>query len=291
MEGWQLALVLLGIAGLSALLVVPRAAEPHEVPVPELDRREQRFQARREAALTASAQLPYEVRAVGERVRRYGRATARGDGEAARGELAALREAVAAVRGQPEAELLYTLRAAQTSLFLRALTHWETTGTPSEDLDELGGDFIAAARANRWAPCDRLVLDRDERRVVFVVRWARLTGLLEDPQLGPTLNDWRAYYRFLLEHPELGRAVPVGPQLETLLLGYVEGLEKRDPAYPASLARGVVLFRMGDYAGAARAFDRHLADRPDGPRRAWATNYLLAASQRLRPEDAAGNAW
>jgi hypothetical protein len=75
------------------------------------------------------------------------------------------------------------------------------------------------------------------------------------------------------------------PKAECLLadrwrLRKIEELAARDPAYPRLLARGVLLFRMGDYPAAAQAFRDHLAGANDPPYALRARNYLLAANAR-----------
>ena len=286
---------MVGIAVLSALLFAPHAAEPRDLPVPMVDRREQTWTDRKEEALADlaySTELPFEVRSAGERIRRYGRATARLDGRAASEELEELRTAVRIALDQFGEHPLLVLRAVQTRLFLAALRRWEAGADADTALEELCGDFLAAARANGWSTGRRLVLTRDERRVMFQVRWARLTGLMERHPFAPTLNEWRAYYRFLLEHPELGRnRMPGGGGRSALLWSYVDGIEKRDPDYPGLFARGILRYQESDYASAAQAFRAYLDRRPEGPFRPWARNYLLAATRKTRGGTSADGTW
>jgi TolA-binding protein len=61
------------------------------------------------------------------------------------------------------------------------------------------------------------------------------------------------------------------------LLSYVNALARIDPSYPADYARGVLLYRSGRPAEAARAFSRHLEVYPDGPWTLRARNFWLAA--------------
>jgi hypothetical protein len=271
------------LAILVAALVVPRSAEPHVVPVPDVDRREQDVRERLEIARARSAYtepLPFEVRAVGERVRRYGMATARADSERAMHELVELRQSALSAQDRHGDQPLLKLRAVQTELFREAIRRWEASGRVDEELIELSGDFIERARANGWIARGRLVMTHEERRVTFQVRWSRLAGLLEEHPFSPTLNEWRAYYRFLIEHPEVDRTRVA--DVESVVMSYVASLEQHDPSYPGLLARGVLRYRAGEYDVAVRLFRAYLDERPDGPRRTWARNHLLAAARRAQ---------
>jgi hypothetical protein len=108
-----------------------------------------------------------------------------------------------------------------------------------------------------------------ERRALFRMRWLELTGLRKLRGFKPSLNEWRAYYRVLLE-----RAPPTNATLEV-----VQALAKLDPAYPAQLARGIVLARVGDGRGAAPALRAHLAGPQGAFWRLRARNALAAAVQ------------
>ncbi len=274
----------MGIALLSAVLLVPLGAEPHEIPVPRVDRREQAWRDRNETQLARQAysmELPFEVRVVGERLRRFGRADARGDLAQAGREREELLHAVVVARELHGDHSLLVLRAVQTQLFMDALRRWEAGGDNGEALADLAGDFVATARANRWLEGRQVVLTRQERRTLFQVRWARLTGLLDQPPFAPTLNEWRAYYRFLIEHPELGR-LEGDARVTQLVSSYIGGVVQFDPEYPALLALGMVRYQDGQFAEAVRLFQRYLDEEPDGPRRAWARNFLLAAARKSR---------
>ena len=283
LEGWPAALALVGGALLVVGLVVPRTAEPHILPVPIVDRVEQRDRNQRETRRADEARanrLPFEVRAVGERLRRCGWGLARGDGRAASEEARLLLEATQRARREYGDEPLLALRAVQTEMFLSALRHWEISGIEANDLRELGGDFVREARANGWIAQGRVVMSANERRVAYRLRWTRLTGLLETHPFSPALNEWRAYYRFLLEHPERSQMVPGEGGCERRLLSYVVALGDRDPSYPTLLAQGVLHYRLRDYDLAQDAFRLYLAQSPDGPMRTWARNYLVSALRR-----------
>jgi hypothetical protein len=180
---------------------------------------------------------------------------------------------------------LLTLRAVETLFFQRALSHWEATGEEESDLRELGGDFLSRAEESGWTRAPhQLALSAEERAALFRMRWSELTGLRETLPFSPTLDDYREYYRLLLEHPEgpLGEGGDERRDRIRLQLGYVDALAKHDPDYPADLARGVLLFQLGTYAEAEQALRAHVFRHPDGPWALRAQNYLRAAAARAR---------
>lgn len=284
LEGWQLGVVAVGIAAAAAALIAPLGAAPSYLPVPRVDRREQAYvaaQDRDRAAAATRSGLHFDVRVVGERVRRFGAATVRATDEAAAAELGELRAAFGVARRRHGDAPLMALRSVQTAAFLRALRRWEATGVVDAELEELGGDLPRAVRANCWSVGRRLRLSEAERRTFFRIRWGELVGAIDVVPFAPSLNEWRAYFRFLLEHPEGGP----GPGAARRRLAYVNALARRDPEYPALFARGVILSRLGEQEAAAEAFGAFL----DGPRamplRPWAQNHLAAALAALPPGD------
>jgi hypothetical protein len=80
-EGWQLGAIVVALVLSAALLAVPRAAQPGIFPIPALDETESRLNRERYARLADLAEregLPFETRAVGDAVRRFGVALASG---------------------------------------------------------------------------------------------------------------------------------------------------------------------------------------------------------------------
>jgi hypothetical protein len=224
--------------------------------------------------------LPFEVRQVGEMLRRYGLASATGDRAGAAFQLEELRRAVKAALRTGARDRLLELRAVQAELFVEALSRWEATGLRSGELTELGGPFLDRAKAHAWVLEPRaLVLAKEERAALFRIRWVELTGLRELHPFRPSLNEWRVYYRFLLEHDE---SSPGDSPDKSIVrqLSYIAALEKRDSAFPAALARGVLFYRLGADAAAADAFRVHLTEHPTGAWRLRAQNYLAAALER-----------
>jgi tetratricopeptide (TPR) repeat protein len=144
---------------------------------------------------------------------------------------------------------------------------------------ELSGGFIEIAQQNGWFRLPhRLVLTANERAILFRLRWTELTELGNVHPFRPTLDDWRIYYRFLLQHPEGPDASEVADARAQL--AYVAALEKRDSEYPALLARGILYSKLGAYASAIEALETHLASHPRGAWRLRAQNYLAYALEQ-----------
>jgi hypothetical protein len=293
LEGWQLGVLTVGLAGFAALLVLPREVVPDVLPVPQVDRREQqrtRAEELSRARFAARQPLPFDVRAVGEYYRRYGRAVADHRHEAASVLLRELRRSAQVAHQRHGDEPLLRLRALQTYFFVKALARWELSGQRTAELDELSGALLLEAERAGWVrPPRRLQLTAAERTALFRIRWMDLTGLRKAARLSPSLNDWRTYYRFLLEHPSSGSAAaadaaPCGGERSQALrqLGVVQALHRLDPSYPASLARGVLQYRMGAYLDAAESIRMHLSLHPRGPWQLRAQNYLAASLARVR---------
>jgi hypothetical protein len=127
-----------------------------------------------------------------------------------------------------------------------------------------------------WIEADRkLALSERERAVLFEFRWIELLGVRDDPAFAPALDEWRRYYRCLLEHPQAD-ASGAAPDGSRARLGYVNALAKVDPEYPAALARGILHQRLGEPEEARRELDLHLQAHPRGPWALRARNHWLA---------------
>ena len=191
LQGYELGLLTVGLVLTFSLLALPRASLPNTLPLPRIDRAEaQRAAVReREQARRAEATgLPFELRAVGESIRHFGRS--RSEGIDPSHDLDDLRERMKAVVGSGQSSLLLSLRAVQTEYFLRALSQFEREGTPNSELAELGGDFLRHAQHNKWFTNDRRFLgDEPTRRVLFHLHWADLIGKRGTFPFAPTLND------------------------------------------------------------------------------------------------------
>ena len=239
LEGWQLGLLSVGLALLAAALVVPRPIAPDSLPMPEIDsaafaRSLTRIEGQARGALRA--ELPFDVRAVGEALRNYGAAVATGNQEREQHSLIALRQRTAVALKRHGPKPLLRLRAVQAHFFVRAVEA-DALGARAQDrdhdLEELGGDFLRKAAGFGWVHDSRLQLTRAECLTLFVVRWTRLTGLREHAAFMPTLDQWRVYYSLYLR--SFGHTS--GPA--------VAALSRMDPEYPSLLSAGIVHYRRG----------------------------------------------
>ncbi|MEJ7732743.1 MAG: hypothetical protein WKG00_26520 [Polyangiaceae bacterium] len=293
----------LAVAG--ALIVVPRAVEPVELPEPTVDTRalERTGELERERATSVVRRpLDADVRALGSALRAYGRADGSGEVDelqAARDQVVTSFRRAAAVA----ADDVLRLRAVQMAQFLSAVRQWETTGLETEDLGELGGAFLPALRKSGWVTEEpgrrRVELDAPALATLFKKRWNEVTGAV-GPGFDLSLDEQRAFYRFLLRHPVRPTLLPLRAdpspaelderravsraQTEQYRMKKVEELALIDPGFAVELARGVVEYQRGRYALASEHFRRHLEAAPDGPYTLRARNYLRAALDAARTE-------
>ena len=281
-EGIGVVGFVVGLTVIAAALAAPRATDPDVLPLPVPDRgvlrrvKETTDERAREAHATG---LSYDVRAVGEAMRRCGAATVEGKG-VPDNVIGEVRMAVRMARERKSERGLLALLALQTELFVAATHAYEKSGQPSTELAELGGDFLALAKQNGWFEGRKLVLDDDERAALFRVRWTELAGLRGEAAFAPTLDEYRAYYGLHLRN--LGGA---SRERSDRAFSAVRALEKRDPSYPGAFARGVLYYRVGLFQEAADAFGAHLARHPDGPWTLRAKNHVLAALAKGATDD------
>jgi hypothetical protein len=297
-EGWEAGLLAIFLAGSSALVAVPRAVDPMDLPDPRakpaalvaVARADDALAARAEADAARGAGLDFDVRELGSAIRAYGIADADGADDRVMAARRAVAEAAGRARTRGDEEML-RLRAFQLREFLRELRAWESTGKESRDLVELGGAFVRMATRNGWLSRRGLAVDDAVRRALFKKRWNEL-ALVHGPRFDLALDEQRALYGHLLSHPPRDEveAAP-GPRMprraskderaafatEQYRLRKLEELAKLDPSYPADLARGVVTYRMRRYNLASDFFIKHLDAHPDGPMTLRARNYLRAA--------------
>ncbi|HYQ14637.1 MAG TPA: hypothetical protein VEQ58_02735, partial [Polyangiaceae bacterium] len=219
------------------------------------------------------------TRAVGDALRRLGRALSGGD-ESAEHVSSVLEERVEAALRAGQLEALLRLRAVQASLFVRAVRAHHFGAPASDELRALGGDFASRALRNGWASAAGCIASDDELVALFERRWAELTHLKDAPPFRPALGELRRYYRFLLLHPEADSGAGTSPaERAAKRLRYVEALAHRDTEYPIDLARGSLLAELGMMPQSAQSLSRHLA-RPGAA--SWnlrARNYLLDAAR------------
>lgn len=301
--GRALALVPVAVAFVLGGLLLPRAVEPTDVPVPTVDIAAVAAATARDEDAARRAKkvpLPIDVRAVGSRLRELNRLQhADGDEAAilrARDGLLAARDVALAM---PEgADLLFALRAAQLELFLSSVSAWKRAGSEPEDLVELGGAFLRRLRSAGWASERALVLDETELRVAFKAMWNGALELDRHRAFELDRHEERVLFRLYITHPH--PAEPSRARLEAMARGAttkeacaeveraraaaseewraekIRAYAEKDPTYPASYALGVAFYRAGRFAAAEAAFERYLGETRDGPYVLRARNYLLA---------------
>src|SRR5687768_5005281 len=138
-EGLELGVASVGIALAAALLALPRATTPNVLPLPLPDAARLEAERIADAARAAEARrlgLSFDVRAVGDALRRFGVATRE------RHERQALirrdlREYAARALAREGEKPLLALRALQTELFVNAAARFADVGESSADLDAL----------------------------------------------------------------------------------------------------------------------------------------------------------
>ncbi len=283
-EGWQAAGITVVLVAVSALLALPRAAEPDLFPVPLIDVAEATAMRARYAELADRAEregLPFETRAVGDAVRRLGRALGTRDPDTEHVERV-LDERMRAALSAGQGNALLRLRAVQLRLFLRAVREHDWKKPPSAELRELGGDLPERARDNDWVGPAGFVGSEDELATLFIVRWIELTYLRDAEAFRPSLAEWRRYYRFLLIHPERAEG---SIERARLRLRYVEALGRRDHDYPAALARGCLLDQAGEKASAVEQLSGFLAAPSGGEWTLRARNYVVGLAGAAPPPD------
>jgi hypothetical protein len=308
-DAMWLALIPFGAALALGLLLAPSRAAPESVPVPIVDQAALAHTVATDRDLAERAHrepLPGPVRALGSAIRELHSLEAAGAdasrlGEARRRVDAALIESLAGGDGP-----LLALRAVQLEGFLAEVRRFEDTGTPTEELTALAGNFVRSMTTEGWCEGHRLALDEAALRTMFKEMWNAFLGFSHRPGFEPTLDEMRAVYRFFLSQRHISRpmreaiaaarrgahsatecaAIAEAEQrgVETWVLEHVKSLAAIDPAYPADYALGIASYRHGDYGAAAAAFRRWLEGHPDGPWALRARNFLRAAADADRAE-------
>jgi len=284
-EGWQLGALAVGLAMISAWLAVPRPVEPSLVPLPQIDRRELEYIEAGDAERVRKVRdsgLPYAVRAVGELVRRHGKLLTQGDFRAADARREELQQAATSARAEFGEGPLADLRALQASYFVSAVSEWQRTTRTSAELSELAPKFADKCARMGWTdPEGKLRLTEVELRTLFLVRWTELIGRTADSALRPRLDQFRLYYSLLLRFPGGEQA----QDQDLARLRYAAAIAQLDGSYPEGVARGVLLYKLGQPHAAFDAFSSYLRQHPDGPWTQRARNHALAAYAQLDREE------
>jgi tetratricopeptide (TPR) repeat protein len=300
-----LALIPVTAAILTVALLMPRAAAPEDIPLPQIDARALESARRADVDRAESARttrLSSDVLGVGTALRELNKAQVRNaspeDLGAAR---TTLEHAVATVLGDRAraVEGLRALRAVQLEAFLAEVNRFEETGAPSEELEALGGAFIDRMFAAGWSSGRRILLDEAARRSAYKLVWNAQVGADRISELALTIDEQRALYIFYIEHPHaseaqraayetMRRTAPDEAQceratalekedIEQWRLEKIRRLGEVDPAYPTSYALGVAQYRAGRYDKAVESFRAWIQLHPDGPLSLRARNHLKAA--------------
>ncbi|MEO8796329.1 MAG: hypothetical protein ABI551_00460 [Polyangiaceae bacterium] len=302
-DGRVLALVPVVVALVMLALMARHAAPPGDVPLPALDLRALAATEAADDARTAAGArsgLPAETRALGSAIRDFDVAEAKGDD---RSDMLALHESI--LRTLPDAmakgpDALLTLRATQTTIFVRELEAFEKTGRETDELLAVAGPFVSRMRDAGWVDRNHVTMDVHARRAAYKTAWNAIVGVEAIDTFALTLDESRALYMFYLAHPHVGerdkqaldlaregaktektcRTIDLRERqaLEAWRLEKIDKLGKIDPTYPLAYARGVSHYRLGMSDNAVRDFQFWLDNHPDGPWTLRARNQLDGAA-------------
>lgn len=301
--GRWLALVPVTAAVVFFALLMPRATEPRDIPMPALDGKALRATIDADRARAAAAKtnrLPGEVLAVGTAIRALNKTSTR-TGPDAPYEVERARQAVDDAKlqlGKDAVEQLLSLRAIQLEEFLVEVSRFESTGQETPELVELGANFIARMREATWIDGNRVVLDEAERRAAYKMVWNAIANMGGGP-FALTVDEERALYTLYIAHPhvsdaqrpivlaelaqakgddECARARANERRLvELWRADKIQKLSALDPSYPTAYALGVAYYRAGRYETSIEQFRRWIDAHPDGPYSLRARNHLRAA--------------
>jgi hypothetical protein len=301
--GRALALIPVFAMAIAATLMLPRSSVPDDVPLPAPDTRElAAIHAKDDARVAATREHPLspELLTLGTAIRTFFRLGTHGgsnmDVAQARG---ALDEAVRIAAAHDGPEGMLTLRAVQLSIFLDEVAAFEVTGKSSDELGDISGNFVDRLRGYGWIDSSHVLLDGEARRAAYKTVWNQTVGADRIPGFALGVDEWRAFYAFTLAHPIAESHVPTPFEERRRLVGTqreCESLKQEeiharaawqlreiarvgaiDPAYPTQYARGVALFRLGDFPASAEAFRTYLHTAHDGALALRANNFMRAA--------------
>jgi TolA-binding protein len=196
-------------------------------------------------------------------------------------------------------EDVLALRAIQMRTFLEELARYESTGTVSPDLEELGSGFVKRMKTSGWSEGNHILLDVAQRRAMFKLVWNALAGVESVERFALALDEQRALYTLYISRPYAGElsqrtldalrrdaktaeacsraAVDDRRARETWRAEKIRRFGMIDPTYPTQFALGVAHYRAGRYDLSSDAFRTWIDAHPDGPLAARARNHLKAA--------------
>ena len=300
-----LALIPVTAAVLVFLLMVPRGTTPEDVPLPVIDGRALRVTEAEDDARAASARqtrLSTAVLAVGSAMRELNRSMAVRDDEnmgVNRRRLDDALRGATEVEAKNVGEALRSLRAVQLEGFLAEVRAFESSGTASKELGELGGGFVERMTDAGWVRGHTVLLTDAQRRVAYKLVWTALVFGDRNPELALTLDEQRVLYTLYLSLPHVPDTQRISYQLmrrnaatpdecqsvalkeklasELWRADKIRKLGDLDSSYPAGYALGIAYYRAGRYDDSMNAFHTWMEGHPDGPLAARARNYWKAA--------------
>jgi hypothetical protein len=301
--GRLLAIVPIGVALILTPLIVPRSATPDSVPVPIVDARAFARTVVRDRELAERGRregLPDDLRALGTALREFHAAEARDEPAVELSKRRAkLDTSLRAALKSADLDAFARMRAVQLESFLAEVRRFDKTGEESNELVELAGSFVRRMRREGWVRDHTIDVDESVLRVLFKQMWSTLLALDGRAEMAATLDEQRTLYAFYIARPhapDVARdavnaarrgardraacdALDSGERMaaEAWRLERIARLAAIDPDYPAAYARGVVLYRRGNYVESISAFEQWLHDHPDGPWSLRAKNYVRAA--------------
>jgi TolA-binding protein len=310
-----LALIPVTAAILTMLLMMPRAAPPEDVPLPQIDGKALETTRKDDldrAAAARTTRLPGDVLLVGTALRGLNRAQMTNTqvllpSEEVGAARTALENAVriAASDGPGAIDALRSLRAVQLEGFLAEVERFESTGQSTTELEELGGGFLDRMAAAGWLRGSMVLLDDAARRAAYKLVWNAQIGVDRLPELALSLDEQRALYRFYITHPHAPEAQRAAYEnvrkaatttadceravaqekidIEQWRIDKIRRLGEIDPAYPTAFALGVAYYRAGRYDNSVDAFRSWIARHPDGPLTLRARNHMKAALVAFGP--------
>lgn len=306
-----LAVIPVTAALLAALLIMPRAAAPEDVPLPRVDAKALEAVRKDDVDRAASARttrLPGEVLAVGSALRELNRAQVENQpGEVVGLARTALEHAFGIVASDraKAVDSLRTLRAVQLEGFLAEVEKFEATGKSTEELELLAGPFLDHMALAGWLVRGKILLDEPARRAAYKLVWNALIGADRLTDLKLSLDEQRALYTFYLTHPHAAEAQRMAYEnmrrlstndsecnkaiaqekvdIEQWRIDKIRRLGELDRSYPTTYALGVAYYREARYDLSIEAFRSWIAAHPDGELSLRARNHMMAAVAAFGP--------
>lgn len=301
----------LGLA--SAFIMLARPVEPVEIPLPALDfnsiSRIEKQEHERNQKLFLNP-LSAEIRAVGSAYLEWNKAAMNHDTSVnitRRERSLEIRSALGVARERlGELAMMHALRdvrAFHTERFMTELDLYTHTRVPSNELRQLAGALLDVAIANKWlSPTGQLLVPKAILRIRYKLHWTSIVFSLDDCERSSahecygftTLpiepSEIRFLFSFLVRYPVVRQVdVQAAGTLDNARarrrLVYIERWLALDSFvqskhdiighYEIALARAILLYQIGRYEEAERAFYQQFIQHP---KEARIRNWLLATS-------------